>query len=164
MAGPRAASARNAAATGCVSSCPSRSASKKMIPTARHGKLRGTSMPDRLTDTIRTLETHTMTNSPKPAGVHYALAISLLVSLICGVGWFQAHRHSAEMLEQRISDLEQRFIAIPVTDPDKSREIANRAYAEVLISRHRPRVIGDRQDIELPQDFEIYRQTQGRMM
>ncbi len=111
-----------------------------------------------------------MTNSSKPTGVTLALAFFMVLSAICGAGWYQAHNRAVELSEQRIRDLEQRLttfidnknVAIPSTE--KSREIANRASAEVLISRHRPHVIGDRAEVESPDEFEVYRQTQSRMV
>ena len=111
-----------------------------------------------------------MTTSSKLAGVTVALAFFMVLSAICGAGWYQAHNHVEELTEQRIRDLEQRLTAfmeykgIPVTDADKSRAIANRAFAEVLIFRQRPRLIGDQQDIESREQFEVYRQTQARMI
>jgi hypothetical protein len=78
-----------------------------------------------------------MTNSSKPPSVTVVLAFFIALSVIFGAGWFQASL--------------------------RSTAIADRVSAEVFISRHRPRVIGD-PEIEPAEVFEIYRQTQGRMV
>src|SRR5580704_10844552 len=52
-----------------------------------------------------------MAASSKPTGVHYALVVFVLISIVCGLGWLLAYKgaNSISELEHKTKDAETKY-------------------------------------------------------
>jgi hypothetical protein len=77
-----------------------------------------------------------MTSSSKPAGVTVAMAFFMVLSAICGAGWYQAQNRAVELSEQRIRELEQaKSIDQRLTQEIERLKIALKAGSRVALYR-----------------------------